>query len=96
MTLAPKGTESGLREASWEEALELVSTKLRETWKKDKSRLAFLGQRPAAYYGRLPYREVLEGRSAFQQYRSERAHVHGERRRRLHERVPDRRARRLL
>ncbi len=70
MTLAPKGTESGLREASWEEALELVSTKLRETWKKDKSRLAFLGQRPAAYYGRLPYREVLEGRSAFQQYRS--------------------------
>ena len=31
-----KGTESGLREASWEEALELVSTKLRETWKKDK------------------------------------------------------------
>lgn len=38
-----KGTESGLREASWEEALELVSTKLRETWKKDKSRLAFWG-----------------------------------------------------
>lgn len=38
-----KGEEGGLREASWEEALELVSTKLRETWKKDKSRLAFWG-----------------------------------------------------
>ncbi len=38
-----KGTPEGLREASWDEALELVSSKLKETWKKDKSRLAFWG-----------------------------------------------------
>ncbi len=38
-----KGTEGGLREASWEEALDLVASKLRETWKADKSRLAFWG-----------------------------------------------------
>ncbi len=38
-----KGTDEGLREATWDEALELVSTKLKETWKNDKSRLAFWG-----------------------------------------------------
>ncbi len=38
-----KGDKGGLREATWAEALDLVSTKLRETWKKDKSRLAFWG-----------------------------------------------------
>ncbi|RDB59470.1 periplasmic nitrate reductase subunit alpha [Gordonibacter sp. 28C] len=43
-----KGTDEGLREASWDEALELVSSKLKETWKADKSRLAFWlsGQQP--------------------------------------------------
>ena len=38
-----KGTDGGLREATWDEALELVSGKLRDTWKSDKSRLAFWG-----------------------------------------------------
>ena len=38
-----KGTDTGLREAEWEEALDLVASKLRETWKADKSRLAFWG-----------------------------------------------------
>ena len=38
-----KGTTSGLREATWEEALDLVASKLRDTWKFDKSRLAFWG-----------------------------------------------------
>ena len=38
-----KGTPDGLREASWEEALDLVASKLRDTWKADKSRLAFWG-----------------------------------------------------
>ncbi len=38
-----KGTDGGLREASWDEALDLVADKLRETWKSDKSRLAFWG-----------------------------------------------------
>ena len=38
-----KGTMEGFREASWEEALDLVAGKLRETWKNDKSRLAFWG-----------------------------------------------------
>lgn len=38
-----KGTEGGLREASWEEALDLVADKLKETWESDKSRLAFWG-----------------------------------------------------
>ena len=38
-----KGTGSGLREAEWEEALDLVASKLKETWKVDKSRLAFWG-----------------------------------------------------
>ena len=38
-----KGTPDGLREASWEEALDLVASKLRETWKADKTRLAFWG-----------------------------------------------------
>lgn len=43
-----KGTAEGLREATWDEALELVSAKLKETWKADKSRLAFWlsGQQP--------------------------------------------------
>ena len=38
-----KGTHDGFREATWTEALDLVSEKLRETWKADKSRLAFWG-----------------------------------------------------
>ena len=38
-----KGTPEGLREGTWDEALELVASKLRETWKNDKSRLAFWG-----------------------------------------------------
>ncbi|MBR5260091.1 MAG: molybdopterin-dependent oxidoreductase [Eggerthellaceae bacterium] len=38
-----KGTMEGFREATWEEALDLVASKLRETWKNDKSRLAFWG-----------------------------------------------------
>ncbi|MCL2807662.1 MAG: molybdopterin-dependent oxidoreductase, partial [Coriobacteriia bacterium] len=43
-----KGTEGGLREATWEEALDLVGEKLRNTWKTDKTRLAFWasGQMP--------------------------------------------------
>ena len=47
-----KGTEGGLREATWDEALKLVSDKLRETWKNDKSRLAYWGS------GQQP---ILEG-----------------------------------
>lgn len=38
-----KGTDAGLREATWEEALDLVAEALRTTWKADKSRLAFWG-----------------------------------------------------
>lgn len=38
-----KGTPDGLREATWDEALDLVAGKLRDTWKADKSRLAFWG-----------------------------------------------------
>ena len=38
-----KGTMDGFREASWGEALDLVAQHLRDTWKKDKSRLAFWG-----------------------------------------------------
>ncbi|MDR0501355.1 MAG: molybdopterin-dependent oxidoreductase [Coriobacteriales bacterium] len=38
-----KGTKNGLREATWEEALDLVAEKLKATWKTDKSRLAFWG-----------------------------------------------------
>jgi nitrate reductase NapA len=38
-----KGAEGGLREAEWDEALNLVAQKLRDTWKADKSRLAFWG-----------------------------------------------------
>ena len=38
-----KGTDEGFREATWNEALDLVASKLRETWKADKSRLAFWG-----------------------------------------------------
>ncbi|MDR0308927.1 MAG: molybdopterin-dependent oxidoreductase, partial [Coriobacteriales bacterium] len=43
-----KGTDGGLREASWEEALDLVAAKLRDTWKRDKTRMAFWssGQMP--------------------------------------------------
>jgi nitrate reductase NapA len=38
-----KGSTEGLREAEWDEALELVAARLRDTWKADKSRLAFWG-----------------------------------------------------
>ena len=38
-----KGTDEGFREATWTEALDLVASKLRETWKADKSRLAYWG-----------------------------------------------------
>ena len=43
-----KGTDSGLEEAEWDEALNLVSQKLKDTWKNDKSRMAFWasGQMP--------------------------------------------------
>lgn len=47
-----KGTEDGLREATWDEALDLVADKLRTAWKNDKSRLAFWGS------GQQP---ILEG-----------------------------------
>ncbi len=47
-----KGTDEGFREAEWDEALDLVAGKLRETWKADKSRLAFWGS------GQQP---ILEG-----------------------------------
>ena len=47
-----KGTDDGLKEATWEEALDLVASKLKETWKNDKSRLAFWGS------GQQP---ILEG-----------------------------------
>ena len=40
------------REAEWDEALDLVASKLKETWKKDKTRLAFWGS------GQQP---ILEG-----------------------------------
>ncbi|MEG2024221.1 MAG: molybdopterin-dependent oxidoreductase [Gordonibacter sp.] len=40
---ATKGTSEGLRKATWDEALELVASKLKETWKADKTRLAFWG-----------------------------------------------------
>ncbi len=40
---ATKGTDGGLREATWDEALDLVAARLKETWKADKSRLAFWG-----------------------------------------------------
>ncbi|MDR2714025.1 MAG: molybdopterin-dependent oxidoreductase [Coriobacteriales bacterium] len=45
---ATKGTDSGLTEASWDEALDLVAEKLKAVWKEDKSRLAFWasGQQP--------------------------------------------------
>ena len=46
------GKLEGLREAEWDEALDLVADKLRETWKNDKSRLAFWGS------GQQP---ILEG-----------------------------------
>ncbi|MDR2587526.1 MAG: molybdopterin-dependent oxidoreductase, partial [Coriobacteriales bacterium] len=38
-----KGSMEGLREAQWDEALDLVAQKLKDTWKTDKSRLAFWG-----------------------------------------------------
>ena len=47
-----KGTAEGFREASWDEALDLVASKLREAWKNDKSRLMFWGS------GQQP---ILEG-----------------------------------
>lgn len=45
-----------------------MSTKLRETWKKDKSCLVFWGSGQQPITEGYPYREVLEGRPAFQQY----------------------------
>lgn len=43
-----KGSSGGLREATWDEALDLVAKKLKTTWKADKNRLAFWlsGQQP--------------------------------------------------
>jgi len=43
-----KGTADGLREATWDEALDLVAQKLQDTWRTDKSRMAFWasGQQP--------------------------------------------------
>ena len=38
-----KGSMDGFREATWNEALDLVAQHLRDTWKADKSRLAFWG-----------------------------------------------------
>lgn len=38
-----KGTMEGFREASWEEALDLVSNKLKENWEKDPNSIAFWG-----------------------------------------------------
>lgn len=38
-----KGTDGGLREASWDEALDLVSSKLKTAWQNDKKRIAFWG-----------------------------------------------------
>ncbi|MDR2035298.1 MAG: molybdopterin-dependent oxidoreductase [Coriobacteriales bacterium] len=38
-----KGTNDGLREATWEEALDLVAGKLKTAWKADKKRIAFWG-----------------------------------------------------
>lgn len=38
-----KGTDSGLREATWEEALDLVASKLMKAHANDKSRIAFWG-----------------------------------------------------
>lgn len=46
-----KGTMDGFREATWEEALDLVAKKLKETHEKDKSRLAFWGS------GQMPITE---------------------------------------
>ncbi|MDR2722063.1 MAG: molybdopterin-dependent oxidoreductase [Coriobacteriaceae bacterium] len=45
---ATKGSGTGLREASWEEAPDLVAEKLKAAWRVDKSRLAFWasGQQP--------------------------------------------------
>lgn len=46
--VSTKGTEGGLREATWEEALTLVSDKLKTAWQNDKSRIAYWlsGQQP--------------------------------------------------
>lgn len=38
-----KGTEQGLREVTWDEALDLVASKLKDAWKADKSKIAFWG-----------------------------------------------------
>ena len=38
-----KGSPGGLRDASWEEALDLVASKLKATWEADKTRMAFWG-----------------------------------------------------
>ncbi|HBT95009.1 MAG TPA: periplasmic nitrate reductase subunit alpha, partial [Coriobacteriia bacterium] len=43
-----KGTKDGLTEATWEEAIDLVASKLKEQWKADKKAIAFWasGQQP--------------------------------------------------
>ena len=43
-----KGTDGGLREATWDEALDLVADKLRTQWKEDKSKIGLWlsGQQP--------------------------------------------------
>jgi nitrate reductase NapA len=38
-----KGTAGGLREASWDEALDLVADRLKTAWRNDKKRIAFWG-----------------------------------------------------
>ena len=91
-----KGTPDGLREASWEEALDLVASKLRRNLESGQNPPRILGFRPAAHHRRLSDLQALESRLAFQQHRPERTPVHGKRGGRLHERVPDRRACRLL
>lgn len=40
---ATKGTATGLEPASWDEALDLVASKLKQAWKNDVSRLMFWG-----------------------------------------------------
>ena len=55
-----------------------------------------LAERPAAHHRRLRLRQVHQSRSSLEQRRPERAPVHGQRRGGVHERVPNRRARRII
>ncbi|MEG0071200.1 MAG: molybdopterin-dependent oxidoreductase [Raoultibacter sp.] len=48
---ATKGSKDGLREATWDEALDLVANKLKTTWEADKNRIAFWGS------GQMPITE---------------------------------------